>query len=222
MIHLCACELLPSVSSLSLQSSQLAHCQPSPPDWFYWPATVKQKCSKWAFKYKSSTRSDECGAICGWWSIEQRLHQAAAPQSAFHAAHKKKLIIIIQPWPDCSGHTLFWGRTNCTENLQPRTQTRVRTFSDVLSVSMSCFFCVKMMLKTAWERLLVSFMLVAATVLKRRSELAIAVVVVVVVFSSNYIYRYNRVAAHRALFPESIRSWMSLYEVTASLERSST
>lgn len=43
----------------------------------------------------------------------------------------------------------------------------VRTFSDVFSESMSCFFCVKMMLKTAWERLLVSFMLVAATVLKK-------------------------------------------------------
>lgn len=46
----------------------------------------------------------------------------------------------------------------------------VRTFSDVLSVSMSCFFCVKMMLKTAWERLLVSFMLVAATVLKKKEN----------------------------------------------------
>lgn len=39
------------------------------------------------------------------------------------------------------------------------------TFSDVFSVSLSCRFCVKMMLNTAWERLLVSFILVAATVL---------------------------------------------------------
>lgn len=34
--------------------------------------------------------------------------------------------------------------------------------------------------------------------------------------------RNIQVPTHRALFPESIRSWMSLYEVTASLERSST
>lgn len=40
------------------------------------------------------------------------------------------------------------------------------TFSVVMSVSASCRFCVKMMLNTAWERLLVSFMLVAATVLQ--------------------------------------------------------
>lgn len=40
------------------------------------------------------------------------------------------------------------------------------TFSVVMSVSASCRFCVKMMLNTAWERLLVSFMLVAATVLR--------------------------------------------------------
>lgn len=40
------------------------------------------------------------------------------------------------------------------------------TFSVVMSVSASCRFWVKMMLKTACERLLVSFMLVAATVLR--------------------------------------------------------
>lgn len=39
------------------------------------------------------------------------------------------------------------------------------TFSVVMSVSASWRFWVKMMLKTAWERLLVSFMFVAATVL---------------------------------------------------------
>lgn len=42
------------------------------------------------------------------------------------------------------------------------------TFSVVMSVSASWRFCVKMMLKTAWERLLVSFMFVAATVLGER------------------------------------------------------
>lgn len=46
----------------------------------------------------------------------------------------------------------------------------IQTFSDVLSVSESYFFCVKMMLKTAWDRLLVSFMLVAATVLKKMAK----------------------------------------------------
>lgn len=55
-------------------------------------------------------------------------------------------------------------------NAEKRAELGVRTFSDVLSVSMSCFFCVKMMLKTAWERLLVSFMLVAATVLKTKGS----------------------------------------------------
>lgn len=42
------------------------------------------------------------------------------------------------------------------------------TFSVVTLVSASWRFCVKMMLKTAWERLLVSFMFVAATVLGRQ------------------------------------------------------
>lgn len=44
------------------------------------------------------------------------------------------------------------------------------TFSVVMSVSASCRFCVKMMLNTAWERLLVSFMLVAATVLQGEED----------------------------------------------------
>lgn len=44
------------------------------------------------------------------------------------------------------------------------------TFSVVMSVSASCRFCVKMMLNTAWERLLVSFMLVAATVLRGEED----------------------------------------------------
>lgn len=44
------------------------------------------------------------------------------------------------------------------------------TFSVVMLVSASWRFCVKMMLKTAWERLLVSFMFVAATVLGNRSH----------------------------------------------------
>lgn len=52
---------------------------------------------------------------------------------------------------------------------------QLATFSDVLSVSASCRFCVKMMLKTACERLLVSFMLVAATVLQRRRRRKIRV-----------------------------------------------
>lgn len=46
------------------------------------------------------------------------------------------------------------------------------TFSDVFSESLSCRFCVKMMLNTAWERLLVSFMLVAATVLRMNSMIS--------------------------------------------------
>lgn len=40
------------------------------------------------------------------------------------------------------------------------------TFSVERSVSLSYFLCVKTMVKTAWDLLLVSFMLVAATVLK--------------------------------------------------------
>lgn len=40
------------------------------------------------------------------------------------------------------------------------------TFSVERSVSLSCFFCVKTIVKTAWDLLLVSFMLVAATVLE--------------------------------------------------------
>lgn len=43
--------------------------------------------------------------------------------------------------------------------------SRGLTFSVVRSVSLSCFLCVKTMVKTAWDLLLVSFMLVAATVL---------------------------------------------------------
>ena len=39
------------------------------------------------------------------------------------------------------------------------------TFSAVRPLSWSCLCWVKMMVKTAWERLLVSFILVAATVL---------------------------------------------------------
>lgn len=48
------------------------------------------------------------------------------------------------------------------------------TFSVVMSVSASCRFWVKMMLKTAWERLLVSFMFVAATVLGEWKSHAVA------------------------------------------------
>lgn len=44
------------------------------------------------------------------------------------------------------------------------------TFSEVLSLSESCRFWVKMMLKTACDRLLVSFMLVAATVLPGKQD----------------------------------------------------
>lgn len=43
---------------------------------------------------------------------------------------------------------------------------RALTFSVERSVSLSCFLCVKTMVKTAWDLLLVSFMLVAATVLR--------------------------------------------------------
>ena len=52
----------------------------------------------------------------------------------------------------------------------PRPPGSARTFSVVMSVSASCRFCVKMMLNTAWERLLVSFMLVAATVLQGEED----------------------------------------------------
>lgn len=45
------------------------------------------------------------------------------------------------------------------------------TFSVVMLVSASWRFCVKMMLNTAWERLLVSFMFVAATVLGNRRHI---------------------------------------------------
>lgn len=49
------------------------------------------------------------------------------------------------------------------------------TFSVVMLVSASWRFWVKMMLKTAWERLLVSFMFVAATVLRAGSCLKLSV-----------------------------------------------
>lgn len=52
----------------------------------------------------------------------------------------------------------------------PRSPGSALTFSVVMSVSASCRFCVKMMLNTAWERLLVSFMLVAATVLRGEED----------------------------------------------------
>lgn len=45
------------------------------------------------------------------------------------------------------------------------------TFSVERSVSLSCFFCVKTIVKTAWDLLLVSFMLVAATVLEGGTKL---------------------------------------------------
>lgn len=58
----------------------------------------------------------------------------------------------------------------------PRRHPRAKatlTFSVVMSVSASWRFWVKMMLKTAWERLLVSFMFVAATVLGGRKSHAV-------------------------------------------------
>lgn len=50
----------------------------------------------------------------------------------------------------------------------PASAKATLTFSVVMLVSASWRFWVKMMLKTAWERLLVSFMFVAATVLGER------------------------------------------------------
>jgi hypothetical protein len=47
----------------------------------------------------------------------------------------------------------------------------VRTFSPTIFVSGSNRFCDKMMVKTACERLLVSFMLVAATVLQQQQSI---------------------------------------------------
>lgn len=47
-------------------------------------------------------------------------------------------------------------------------ETGPPTFSVSKSVSSSCRRCVKTMVNTAWERLLVSFILVAATVLGRQ------------------------------------------------------
>lgn len=39
---------------------------------------------------------------------------------------------------------------------------------------------------------------------------------------THYLFQHSVPLCYLALFPESIRSWMSLYEVTASLDRSST
>lgn len=57
--------------------------------------------------------------------------------------------------------------------LTPPPAKAVLTFSVVILVSASWRFWVKMMLKTAWERLLVSFMFVAATVLGEQKPQAV-------------------------------------------------
>lgn len=57
--------------------------------------------------------------------------------------------------------------------LTPPPAKAVLTFSVVMLVSASWRFWVKMMLKTAWERLLVSFMFVAATVLGEQKPQAV-------------------------------------------------
>lgn len=56
-------------------------------------------------------------------------------------------------------------RDYCAPTQWPALAKATLTFSVVMLVSASWRFWVKMMLKTAWERLLVSFMFVAATVL---------------------------------------------------------
>lgn len=61
----------------------------------------------------------------------------------------------------------YIGKTKSTMNVLQY----FLTFSVERSVSLSCFFCVKTIVKTAWDLLLVSFMLVAATVLEGWTKL---------------------------------------------------
>lgn len=79
-----------------------------------------------------------------------------------------------------------------------------KTFSEVLSVSMSCFFCVKMMLKTAWERLLVSFMLVAATVLKKKRENHLNIFLLTFSFHQLFIAEFLRQQLGLQLLPSLV------------------
>lgn len=82
----------------------------------------------------------------------------------------------------------------------------VPTFSESSPVSWSWQRCVKTMVKTAWERLLVSFMLVAATVLEERewslgptSHRS----------KPGSLSLHSTGPPHLALFPQSMRSAMS-------------
>lgn len=93
------------------------------------------------------------------------------PRSAKRPRRWARGLASLSPRP-----TLGWGWSApcapCLMGMTRPTQRHPRqghaTFSVVMSVSASWRFCVKMMLKTAWERLLVSFMFVAATVLGER------------------------------------------------------
>lgn len=82
---------------------------------------------------------------------------------------------------------------------------RIPTFSESSPVSWSWQRCVKTIVKTAWERLLVSFMLVAATVLGGKGQSQGPA------FPSQPRSPSVCLAGlpYRALFPQSMRSAMS-------------
>lgn len=69
---------------------------------------------------------------------------------------------------------------------------------------MSCFFWVKMMLKTAWERLLVSFMLVAATVLQTTKKKNMIISTIFDAFTALYSFLCLLSAAHSRKIPKSL------------------
>lgn len=91
----------------------------------------------------------------------------------------------------------------------------VHTFSVSRLVIWSRRFWVKTMVKTAWDLDEVSFMFVAATVLKDQRASGHPEP------GQGLVLTFN-LQAHRALLPASIRSWMSPKPVTANLDRSST
>lgn len=82
------------------------------------------------------------------------------------------------------------------------------TFSESSPVSWSWQRCVKTMVKTACERLLVSFMLVAATVLGGGRKGAVTASGPPPAWPGSLSLRSGP-RPHRALFPQSMRSAMS-------------
>lgn len=202
-----------SVWFLWLQLSQLSHCQPDPPGWSYWPtAEFKKKNEKETKKRLNKT----------WRCTSSPQHSSDDTLDSLHSDHKKHLYhrqsSLQRRLRSNKAKTTFMQKSMKHNNtIQKYKAGLLRTFSDVLSVSMSCFFWVKMMLKTAWERLLVSFMLVAATVLQTKkketwsSALSLLHLLICTAFCRTQSHDPKITElSYLALFPESIRSWMSL------------